>query len=895
MYRVLQQIVNRRLLRVVFVTGLFLALVVGHPFKLGWGESAYGQVTPPAQLVELGLTAYQQGDYLEAISIWRQALSAYPTEALGEQAVVNENLARAHHRIGQFTTALDYWDAAADAYQQTDNSTQFGRVLTEQAQIYAGLGQPRQAVALLCGAEPEDFSSQSEAWSCTEGAYAIAEKAADRVGQAAALGSLAEAYRLMGQYETAQNSLETGLEFVQQHGLIQFEAPLLNSLGNTFARQSLVANRRAEAAALLNVSVAAPLQTEAAEQRQQAVAMLERAIAVAKSQADLGVELQSQLSLLNLQQNSPGSVNDRKGDGPADIDPRQRIGNLITQLPPSRETAYAAITLAKSYQPGRGFDCQQFRDDFATQSWLQTGLQIAETIQDSRAASFALGELGHQAECRRTWDTAAQLTQRAQLAASNALESADSLYLWEWQMGRLYRQQGQVESAVAAYQQAITTLETIRTDILTADRELQFDFRDTVEPVYREYIALLLAPAAPVPDSALVKQNLPMPPAPISETLTTVEALRLAELQNFFGDDCVLEPSADARQRFQQADPQATIITSVVLPEQTVLIVNLPDGTVRTIPAGDTKELEAITADFRRRLKRYTDRVYDSTAAKQLYERLILPLEEDLNRTNTETLVFVQDGFLRNIPMAALFDGQQYLIQRYAIATTPSLDLTAPAPTERGELVALAVGLSQDIVTVSGRNFSSLPSVPVELEAIREQLPGSTVLLDEAFTLDRFSQALEENRYPILHLATHGQFSTVPEETFVITGPNQAGVAEEITFGQLETLIRQSSPGNEYLDLISLTACETATGDDRATLGLAGVAIRSGARTAIASLWKLDDTTAASLTRSFYSNLRDTSLSKAKAVQNAQIASIQADPNGHPGRWAPLILVGNWQ
>ncbi len=895
MYRVLQQIVNRRLLRVVFVTGLLLALLVGHPFKLGWGQSAYGQVAPPAQLVEQGLTVYQQGDYPEAISLWRQALSAYPAEALREQAVVNENLARAYHHIGQFTTALDYWDAAAEAYRQIDNPTQFGRTLTEQAQIYAGLGQPRQAVTLLCGSEPEDLSSQIGVWNCTGGAYAIAEKAADRLGQAAALGSLAEAYRLMGQYETAQNSLETGLEFVQQHGFIQFEAPLLNSLGNTLARQSLVANRRAEAAALLNVSVAAPLQTEAAEQRRQAVATLERAIAVARTQADLSTELRAQLSLLNLQQNSPGAVDDSQGNGPAHIGTRQRIGELITQLPPSRETAYAAITLAKSYQPGRGFDCQQFREDSPTPSWLQTGLQISETIQDNRAASFALGELGHLAECRRTWGTAAQLTQRAQLAASNALESADSLYLWEWQMGRLYRQQGQVEPAIAAYQQAIATLETIRTDILTADREVQFDFRDTVEPVYRQYITLLLASAVPVTNSVQVKQNLLRPPAPVVETLNTVEALRLAELQNFFGDDCVLEPSADARQRFQQDDPQTAIITSVVLPEQTVLIANLPDGTVKTVQAGETAKLEAITADFRRRLKRYTDRVYDSTSAEQLYERLILPLEEDLSRTNTETLVFVQDGFLRNIPMAALFDGQQYLIQRYAVATTPSLDLTAPAPTERGELVALAVGLSQDIVTVSGRNFSSLPSVPVELAAIREQLPGSTVLLDEAFTLAQFSQALEENRYSILHLATHGQFSTVPEETFVITGPNQAGVAEEITFGQLETLIRQSSPGNEYLDLISLTACETATGDDRATLGLAGVAIRSGARSAIASLWKLDDATAASLTRTFYSNLRDASLSKAKAVQNSQIASIQADPNGHPGRWAPLILVGNWQ
>ena len=246
--------------------------------------------------------------------------------------------------------------------------------------------------------------------------------------------------------------------------------------------------------------------------------------------------------------------------------------------------------------------------------------------------------------------------------------------------------------------------------------------------------------------------------------------------------------------------------------------------------------------------------------------------------------------------MAALHDGNQYLIQRYAVATTPSLSLTAPGQTRPADLRALAVGLSEATITESGREFSALNFVPAELESIAQQLPGSTTLLDEAFTVEELQSALQENRYPILHLATHGQFSTIPEDTFVVTGANDSGLAGELTFGQLETLIREASPNAEPISLITLTACETATGDDRATLGLAGVAIRAGATSAIASLWKVNDETAAQLVEGFYGHLKNPTLSKAQALQSAQIDAINAAPETqNPGYWAPLILVGNWQ
>lgn len=287
---------------------------------------------------------------------------------------------------------------------------------------------------------------------------------------------------------------------------------------------------------------------------------------------------------------------------------------------------------------------------------------------------------------------------------------------------------------------------------------------------------------------------------------------------------------------------------------------------------------------FRLGLERYFNEVYDTTPALTLYDRLIRPLEPALEAAQIDTLVFIHDGFLRSVPMAALYDGQQFLIEKYAIATTPALTLTAPAAQRLAAPQALVLGSSQ-AVTVEGIMFTPLPAVPREVEAVVATLPGSQFYLDEAFSQGQLQQALAARNYPILHFATHGQFSPDPANTFIVTGKG-----EKVTFGQLETFVRSGTEDNEKIDLVVLTACETATGDDRATLGLAGVAIRAGARSAIATLWRVDDPVTAQLTQDFYRYLQDPSLNKAQALQKAQVAALRqgdASPpaNGHLFCW----------
>jgi CHAT domain-containing protein len=248
------------------------------------------------------------------------------------------------------------------------------------------------------------------------------------------------------------------------------------------------------------------------------------------------------------------------------------------------------------------------------------------------------------------------------------------------------------------------------------------------------------------------------------------------------------------------------------------------------------------------------------------------------------------------VPMGSLVDreDQKFLIQKYAIATTPSLTLTNPQPIDREKLRALALGLTQS-ATVDGQPFPALENVSIEIQGVAAELPGSKPLFDQEFTRSRLEQELTDNAYSVIHVATHGQFGTEPEDTFLITG--DAGQANKLTLNVLDSILRSASL-NTTLELLSLTACQTAVGDDRAALGLAGVAAQAGAKSVLASLWFIDDAATAQLITDFYSNLR-TGSSKAQALQAAQRSLIENGIDGdrtysHPAYWASFVLIGNW-
>jgi CHAT domain-containing protein len=311
------------------------------------------------------------------------------------------------------------------------------------------------------------------------------------------------------------------------------------------------------------------------------------------------------------------------------------------------------------------------------------------------------------------------------------------------------------------------------------------------------------------------------------------------------------------------------------------LLVSLPDGLRRVTVPVTAERLTQEVRELRRLLEKVTTREY-LPHAQQLYDWLIRPIEPALASTTINTLVFVPDGPLRTIPMGALHDGQQFLISKYAVATTPGLKLTDPRPLPRGNTRMLALGLTEAV-----QGFSALPYVASEMETL-QRLYGAEVLLNQRFLLPSVDKELQEKPFSIVHIASHGQFDSDVTKTFVLTFDGK------LTMDHLERAVGQLRFREDALELLTLSACQTAAGDDRAALGLAGVAIKAGARSALATLWSINDEASAELVTEFYRQFQDPAVSRAKALQQAQLKLLSNLRFEHPGYWAPFLLLNNW-
>ncbi len=279
--------------------------------------------------------------------------------------------------------------------------------------------------------------------------------------------------------------------------------------------------------------------------------------------------------------------------------------------------------------------------------------------------------------------------------------------------------------------------------------------------------------------------------------------------------------------------------------------------------------------------------------AQELYNWLIEPIAADLAAAQPKTLVFVLDDQLRKVPMSVLHDGEQYLIEQYAIALTPGLQLLESAPLAQRQVRAIVAGLSAERTGIPvGRdvvNFPQLDAVEAEIAAIRSSV-SSEVLFNEEFEAARLERTVSRLPFPVVHLATHGVFSSDLEDTFILAWDGKLNANQLSALLQSSELVREGA-----VELLVLSACETAAGDDRAALGLAGIAVRSGARSTLATLWQVNDVGTAQFMGKVYQSLSDTNLTKAEIVRQAQIELIRSDSYlNHPFIWAPFVLIGNW-
>jgi CHAT domain-containing protein len=251
--------------------------------------------------------------------------------------------------------------------------------------------------------------------------------------------------------------------------------------------------------------------------------------------------------------------------------------------------------------------------------------------------------------------------------------------------------------------------------------------------------------------------------------------------------------------------------------------------------------------------------------------------------------------------MAALIHADRYLIEDYSLATTPGLRLTNPKPLQATALSGVVFGLTKEQkVTFKDGSFKVFPelkAVADELNYLKKKIRLSPVEPILEFTHKTFQQTLEQSQAPIVHIATHGQFSSDLDKTGLLAADGLITI-KELT----EVFGASNKTRTKAIELLVLSACETAAGDDRAPLGLAGIALKSGAQSTVASLWQVQDETTALLMQQFYKEVSTSQVSKAEALRRAQRSlldwALKDDPDSrpysHPYYWAPFILIGNW-
>lgn len=817
-------------------------------------QSRSQELSNASSFLDSGRDLYNAGRFAEAISDWQKATREY--EQKGDRlslALTLSYLSNAYQELGEWDEAKNAIDQSLDILRDRPNPAILARAFNVQGSLELAMGQAEVALDTWKKAEKiygdigdetgklGSIINQSQAMQAL-GLYRQANKTLERLNiklqtlpnsqlKAMGLQSLGIALQVVGNLSKSQQILEQSLSISQQ----------LNSAADISTTQFSLANTLR---ALYKYEEAKKLYQQAAQNTNNSLEKVKCWL----NQLSLPIEAKQEADISNL------------------------IGQIKSELPklsPSREAIYAQVNFAQSLMKLKERKKENIEIPLASDreigKLLAKSLQAAKDIQDRRSEAYALNQLGKLYTETQQWKEAEQLTKQG-LIIAQGISASDMMARSQAQLGEILDRQGDLKGAIAAYTEAVSLLQSLRSDLVAIGSEAQFSFRESVEPIYRQLVGLLLR-------SNPSQEN-------IKQARQVVEALQLAELDNFFREACLNAKP----QQIDQIDPQAAVVYPIILPDRLAVILSQPGKPLlyyqTDLPQSDVENtleqlLESLNPFFSSQ-----DRLRFS---QQVYNWLIRPAETQLAANNIKTLVFVLDGLLRNLPMSALYDGKQYLIEKYNVVMTPGLQLLEARSLSKSKLKILTGG-----ITEARQGFSALPGVKTEVEQIASEIPAK-IFLDRAFTETNLQAEIQATPFPIVHLATHGQFSSNPEQTFILSWD------EKIQVKKFEDLLRAREQGRTNpIELLVLSACQTAAGDKRAALGLAGVAVRSGARSTLATLWSVKDQSTAELMTEFYQQLAKGS-GKAEALRAAQLDLLKQPKYAHPFYWAPFILVGNWQ
>ena len=975
-----------------FMLGLLLTLFIGWSIP-----SSGTTVSPPAlnrpvqplmdatALAKQGKDLYEMGRFDEAATAWEQAAEAYRYQGGTENhALALSNLSLTYQQLGRWREAgtkvasslqqLHSVNAFGDSYAQAldiDGHLKFAQGQTQEAlsswkqagQIYTQLGdKARQIANQLNQAQALQslgFFLKSEAL-LEQISSTLKDSNIPLSLKVKGLRNLGDVLRATGKLGEPQTSSDIGKleleEFLSEKppkiedAMIALRISLtlaeklpspqkesaksatLLSLANT---QRAIAERNREIKAATAYEEVEECKVYSAEDQlpTQALKFYQQATEAATDLSPF-VRVQAQINQLSL-------LRELQQISKAQDILEDQISPQISKLPYSRAGIYARINLAQS------LSCFQTPDRPKIVQILKVALQQAQALNDKRAESNALGKLSHLYEQNQQLPEAQTLTQKALLIAQS-INAPYITYRWQWQLGRILAKRAGDEkhkevsaianratfrNSIAAYSEAVETLKAIRSDLLAVNQDVQFSFRDNIEPVYRELLALLLPPQTEDDGSDNFQQNL-------KRAFYYTESLQVAELEDFFRCGLqnvgikkvnVSETERDPQKatdalmgqmnEFLRDSPRTAIIYPIIIKDpvssqkRLAVITKLPGQS--ELKYHSTSEGEAIDETLRKirmeleesRSQIFTDD--DRKPLETLYQWLIQPFDRDLKKI--ETVVFIPDSSLRSIPMASLYDGDQYVIDKeYATVIAPSLQLLKSKPHRPPQLNALIAGIqiertgkfplldsSEQIDLIESKLHRSTSKGIEALRLLKVLNNKSTNSSVNTFTQKNLQVEIESSAYNLIHLITHGKFDANLQTTLILTddSPNEKEDVSKFSF-TIEDLANwiqiRNREGASPIDLFILSACQTAAGSSRLVLGMAGIAVKSGANATLAPLWSVKTDAAKEFMGYFYEQLINTpGISLATAVKNAQKSLRDGGNYGTPSDWAAYILVGS--
>lgn len=842
-------------------------------------------ITRAQVLNNLGVVYANLGQYAQALESYQQALkiatevgNCYrkdPGSKLcyyGDEAAILNNLGAAYFNIAQYDKALELAERASAIYAKIGSSENKGEGSKEVQLLYKALGENAQSL-----------ESRSPGLAVRQQVgNAFNAESFYRVGEGVNLNNIGEIYYSQGKYDQALKLYQKALAIYKESSDKVGQGITLSNMGRVYDAQGQLAqalqfnqqalaiykevgDRTGEGVVLSNIGHVYAQQNQVNEAQkfyQQALAIHQEV----GDKASEGTTLQELGSLLEKQQQPELAIVFYKQS----VNATEAIRQNLRVLPKQQQLSYTQ-TVADRYRRLADLLLKQNRAAEAQQVLDLLKVQEIDDYLGGRGNSQPVS--GNQklpqptAKLPEPERKAPLLQQEQQFSQKYAAIQEQAIALGKELSGL---RKIPPESRSAGQKQRITELENIQ-------QQLSAKFNEFVK----------------TPDVASLVQQL--------NQTAEQQNLNLAYLNQLRGN----------LERLQQ---NAVLLYPLILEDRLELVLVTPDSPPLHKPVAVKRgELNQAIVAFRKALQ---DPSADAkTPARQLYDWLIKPIENELKQAKAQTIIYAPDGQLRYIPLGALHDGNQWLAQRLRIDNITAASLTDFNTKPQSKMRVLAAAFTQGSYNFQQGErqfaFSGLPFAGREVENLAAAVPSTTKLLDRAF--NRAAAVPQMNDYNIVHLATHAAFvDGKPEDSFILFGD-----------GDRVTLTDVANWSLRNVDLVVLSACETGLGgklgNGEEILGFGYQMQKTGARAAIASLWSVSDGGTQALMSAFYAALQNGNITKAEALRLAQVALITGDYKvlgekrglgvqqvinnsvppkvsaslNHPYYWAPFILIGN--